>query len=56
MLFHAQSCSEMCKKTNRFDITFPKDATSGDKAAMIGGAILADFKIEAANDDNNNNQ
>lgn len=52
MTFHAQTCLECCKNTNRFDIDFPEEAGPNDKAALVGAAFLVDLWVESQNDDN----
>lgn len=54
MTFHAQSCGECCKQTNRFEIHFPDDAGPTEKAALVGSAFLTDLMIEAQKKNNDN--
>ena len=37
-------CSELCLGTNKFKVTFPKNATEPDKSLLLGATMLVDLQ------------
>jgi len=48
------TCCEMCQKTNRFTIDFPKDSSAVEKRLVFAAAMLADLEYFEQNKNNNN--
>merc|ERR1712217_7107 len=49
----ALTCGEMCMKTNRFEVQFPKQCTMDDKHLLVGSAMLLDLQYFEQNKNDN---
>lgn len=49
----ALTCSELCTKTNRFTVDFPRQCTMDDKHLLVGSAMLLDLQYFEQNKSDN---
>ena len=47
------TCGELCGLNNKFKITYPPNTPEGDKALVLGAAMLLDLEYFEQNKSNN---